>query len=127
MTGERYEVRGTDEGHYVYDTWDSILVGEPFPIRIQAEFVAEQMNRRGRWWGTLMDALNREVDDVLNRQLPRAHVKDASAYTWLADLTESLGTVAESLRPSSNRNMEDELVRLAAMALAWATVIESNQ
>lgn len=123
MTGERYKVRPTSEGFYVYDTQDEILVGAPHDIRISAELEAMRMNRRDRLQENLLDGLRNELRTLVEQE---ASVYQSSHERYVR-LGECMGDVARSLGADSDTSTERELMRLAAEALAWLTYIENNR
>lgn len=123
MTGERYKVRSTSEGFYVYDTQDEILVGAPHDIRMLAELEALRMNRRDRLQENLLDGLRNELRTLVEQEAP---VYQSSRERYVR-LGECMGDVARSLGADSEASIERELMRLAAEALAWLTDIENNR
>src|SRR6478735_445363 len=117
----RYGTKKTDEGHYVYDRQDEILLGEPFDFAMGAEVVADRMNRRSGIQQTLIERILKERD-AQNAQFG-ASLHNQSPGTWLAILAKKVGDAGAALlsttRSSQNRNLEQELIEVAAVALAW--------
>lgn len=121
MTGERYSVVEAGEGFYLHDQLDDIIVGDPFPMKIGAEIAAERMNTRPRVQENVFEAVRRER---LRQDRDESRILDSSEH--LAIAMKKLGDVASTLneRQPRERNVEQELVELAAVVVRWAEQVD---
>lgn len=53
------------------------------------------------------------------RQDKKWGVNKHDSFVWLAIITEELGEVAQAIFSSNGRAIRDELVQVAAVAVAW--------
>ena len=119
QTAPRFTTQKTDEGWYVFDTQDERLLGDPFEFEMAAEVAAQRMEKQGEAQRSLVARILKERDEQNARFGAGLH--NQSPGTWLAILAKKVGDTGAALLSTSrkSRNVEQELIEVAAVALAW--------
>jgi hypothetical protein len=125
----RYIAAQVDGQWFVWDTKDDLPVSESMPEGL-AQLTAGKLNniemRRGKAQETVLNAIRAE-----RARQDQHHKTDGktSSAEWLAILAKKLGDTAASLlnnQPRS-RELEQELVEVAAVAVAWLEDIDASR
>jgi hypothetical protein len=121
---ERYTVIETDEGFAVFDSPDERIIGDTFPTRVQADMAAFALNTRR----VSRLALYKRVDEERARQDAEADPSMGAAQ-HLAVLTKKTGDIASTLldRRPRERQLEQELVEILAVALRWLEDLDAKR
>lgn len=122
---ERYATMSADAGHYVFDTLDERLLGEPHASAAEADMAAFQLNRQSAVRASIVKAVERERD----RQDQTFGPGPFASGTHLAVLAKKLGDASSALltRAPRERQLATELVEMVACGLRWLEHIEVSQ
>jgi hypothetical protein len=124
MTQDRYGITQTDEGWYLHDHLDDLMVGEPLTY-LEASIAADRLNRRPRVQENVLEAIRRER--VRQDQVYGDSIRPSAEH--LAIAMKKLGDAASSLthRTPRERNLEQEVTEGAAVLVRWLEQLDQTR